>query len=599
MDPTNYNVMGIDLGTTNSCVAVWKNGQIAIVPNDCGKRITPSVVSFLRDGVLVGNAASKKMTVNHKNTVFNCKRLIGHKITDEVVKSDLSLLPYVVVADDDNNIKIQIETSEGETKYYSPEEISAMILRYLRSQAEAFVGHVINDAVITVPAYFTEAQRKATTTAARLVGLNVLQLLDEPTAAAIAYHFEQKGKTQHILVYDLGGGTFDASVLQVSDSTIKVLTHDGDNHLGGEDFDRMLMNYLFFQYEKQKGEDVTNDRVWRARMHAVAESCKLELSVASSSLVEFDNSDFTYSVSRFLFENLNKELFNRTMSIVERTLKKAQLSKEQIDNVILVGGSTRIPRIQRLLGERFDSSKICKGINADEAVAMGAAIYAAYLSSQQIKQYPSSVLLSLGIELHGGIIEKMIPRGSPIPSYSVLEFTTPTDYQNKILFHIVMGERSLLRNNIVLDTILLEDLPLCRAQEMTIRVKMTVNANYHLITEVDIPEKLHKVSDIFLGNSVDPAEIPRLVREAEEKALEDRELVARHTEMSILDCLVEEGHALLNSRNPRMTTDWIQQMNDMLVEIREWMNGNEDAEIAECQERQQLIRRKLLPVVSR
>ena len=174
--------MGIDLGTTNSCVAVWKNGQIAIVPNDCGKRITPSVVSFLRDGVLVGNAASKKLTVNHKNTVFNCKRLLGHKITDEVVKSDLSLLPYVVVADDDNNIKIQIETSEGETKYYSPEEISAMILRYLRSQAEAFVGHVINDVVITVPAYFTEAQRKATTTAARLVGLNVLQLLDEPTA---------------------------------------------------------------------------------------------------------------------------------------------------------------------------------------------------------------------------------------------------------------------------------------------------------------------------------------------------------------------------------------------------------------------------------
>ena len=547
-------VIGIDLGTTNSCVSVVENDKPVIVPGADGSMTTPSIVAFTKNGErLVGQAARRQAVTNPDRTIASVKRRMGTEWTTRI-----------------------------DGKEYKPQTISAMIMMQLKKDAEKFLGEEVTEAVITVPAYFNDIQRQATKDAGRIAGLNVKRIINEPTSAALSYGLDH-GEPQKVMVYDLGGGTFDVSIIEIGEGIIEVLSTAGDNHLGGEDFDRMLMNYLFFQYEKQKGEDVMNDRVWRARMHAVAESCKLELSVASSSLVEFDNSDFTYSVSRFLFENLNKELFNRTISIVERTLKKAQLSKEQIDNVILVGGSTRIPRIQRLLGERFDNSKICKGINADEAVATGAAIYAAYLSSQQIKQYPSSVLLSLGIELHGGIIEKMIPRGSPIPSYSVLEFTTPTDYQNKILFHIVMGERSLLRNNIVLDTILLEDLPLCRAHEMTIKVKMTVNSNYHLITEVDIPEKVHKVSDIFLGNSVDSAEIPRLIREAEEKAFEDRELVARHTEMSILDCLVEEGHALLNSRNPRMTTDWIQQMNDMLVEIREWMKVNEDADISECQ----------------
>ena len=594
METEDYNVLGIDLGTTNSCVAVWKNGQIAIVPNEVGKRTTPSMISFLRDEILIGNAATKKMTANYRNTVYGCKRLIGRKVTDKDIASDIAAWPFRVVGDDNNNARILIETAEGGTKPYSPEEISGMVLRYLRTQAEAFLGHSVTDAVITIPAYFNEIQRKATSDAAQMAGLNVLKLLDEPTAAAIAYHFEQSDRTQNILVYDLGGGTFDVSILQVGDKQVKMLANDGDNHLGGEDFDRNLMNYLFFQYEKQKGEDVTNDRQWCARMHAAAESCKLELSVASSSLVEFDNSDFTYSVSRFLFENLNKDLFNRTIAIVERTIEKANLTKDQIDDVVLVGGSTRIPRIQRLLNERFANSKICKGINADEAVAMGAVIFAAVSESQKMKQYPSTVLLSLGVEVHGGIMLPMIPRGSTIPSSNLLEFTIPTDYQEAVEFRIVMGERLLVRDNMVLGTISFNGLPLCRTEEMTIKVKLKVTPKYHLLVEVEAPGNHHRLLDIPLDCSISPATIQQMVNSAQENRAKDEEMVKRHQEMNILECVIEEGYLLLHSHDSRMTDEWIQQMSDLLGDIREWMKRNEDADIHECQEREQLIRRNIL-----
>ena len=376
MNDSGYDVVGIDLGTTNSCVAVWKNGQIAIVPNEVGKRTTPSIVSFLPTETLIGNSAAKKKTSNYKNTVYDCKRLIGRKVSDPEIQQDVAAWPFQVLSDPDGNPLITIENSSSGKKSFTPEEISAMILHYLKVQAENFLGKSIKDAVITVPAYFDDSQRKATEKAAHIAGFTVLRILDEPTAAALAYNFEQSETTQRILVYDLGGGTFDVSILEVGKQKVNVLASDGDNHLGGEDFDNKLIDYLFFKYKQDKGVDMSKDRLWRARMHSAVEACKIELSVTSSSLIEFENSDFTYSVSRFLFENLNKDLFNRTIQVLENTLTKANLTKEMIDGIVLVGGSTRIPRIQQLLHKYFPSSKMCKSVNPDEAVAMGGAIMA-------------------------------------------------------------------------------------------------------------------------------------------------------------------------------------------------------------------------------
>ena len=602
MNDSGYDVVGIDLGTTNSCVAVWKNGQIAIVPNEVGKRTTPSIVSFLPTETLVGNSAAKKMMSNYKNTVYDCKRLIGHKVTDPEIEQDVATWPFQVTGDSDNNPLITVEESSSGKKVFTPEDISAIILQYLKVQAENFMGKTITDAVITVPAYFSKLQRKATQKAAQAAGFNVLRILDEPLAAALAYSFEQSPEMKHILVYDLGGGTIDVSILEVGQQKLRLIATDGDSHLGGEDFDNKLIDYLFFMYRQDKGVDISNDRQWRARMHNAVEACKIELSVASSSLIEFENSDFTYSVSRFRFENLCKDLFDRTIKVLESTLKKADLTKDMIDDVVLVGGSTRIPRIQQLIQQYFTSSKISKSVNPDEAVAMGSVIMAAVAATQRLKTLPSTAAQSFGIETQGGIMEVMIPIGSPLPAVCTYEFITPTDYQDWIEFKVVMGERLLVRDNVVLGSVVLKDLQLNLREDSVITVTMTLNEEYDLQVIAVEGSTLRRSSfevNLAKKNELSPLlkskeEIAKILEEAQSQRPHDEELVARHREMNNLECLVEEGYALLHNRDERMTIEWIGQMRGLLNGVKKWMQENEDADIRECQEREQLIRKNLL-----
>ena len=602
MNDSGYDVVGIDLGTTNSCVAVWKNGQIAIVPNEVGKRTTPSIVSFLPTETLIGNSAAKKKTSNYKNTVYDCKRLIGRKVSDPEIQQDVAAWPFQVLSDPDGNPLITIENSSSGKKSFTPEEISAMILHYLKVQAENFLGKSIKDAVITVPAYFDDSQRKATEKAAHIAGFNVLRILDEPTAAALAYNFEQSETTQRILVYDLGGGTFDVSILEVGKQKVNVLASDGDNHLGGEDFDNKLIDYLFFKYKQDKGVDMSKDRLWRARMYSAVEACKIELSVTSSSLIEFENSDFTYSVSRFLFENLNKDLFNRTIQVLENTLTKANLTKEMIDGIVLVGGSTRIPRIQQLLHKYFPSSKMCKSVNPDEAVAMGGAIMAAVAATQRLRAFPEVAVESFGIETQGGLMEVMIPINAPLPAVCSYEFVTPTDYQSWVEFRVAMGERRLVRDNVVLGVVKLADLQLGTGDETVVSVTMTLSEDYHL--QVIATESVtHRRSTFNINldkkNEKSPLRLTEeqrsaLVEEAERMRARDEDMVARHVAMNTLECVVEEGYALLHDRDRRMTIEWIGQMRGLLDGMKKWMAENEDAEVYECQEREQLIRKNLL-----
>ena len=602
MEDCDYDVIGIDLGTTNSCVAVWKNGQIAIVPNEMGNRTTPSVISFLDTETLIGYTAFKKLKGNYQNTIFDCKRLIGHKVSDVEIQEDMRIWPFQVIADENDNPLFHLEKSKDGKFDYSPEEISGMLLKYLKEQADNYVGHPVNDAVITVPAYFNDSQRKATENAARLAGLNVLRLLDEPSAAALAYNFESGDQTRNILIYDLGGGTFDVSILEVGKQRIRVIASDGDNHLGGEDFDRVLMNYLFFQYERQTNEDISNNRLWRSRMRNAVEACKIELSVSSSSFIEFENSDFSFSVSRLLFENLNSSLFNRTIEVVKNTIEKAHLLKSDIAEVVLVGGSTRIPKIQFLLREFFTDAKICKSINPDEAVAMGAVIMAAVVKSQQLKLLPSKALLSFGIETQGELVEVMIPRDTPLPVTCSYDFITPLDYQKEVRFRIVMGERKLVRDCILLGEIHFSDLPLHHNGETVFSISMSLTQEYHL-TVIAIESSGNKriVWEMNLDKSnpqsplnLTPYQLQNIIVESESKKLLDDELVGRHQEMNILYNLVEDSYAMLYMNEDHMSDEWILEKREVLDSIKEWIQQNPDAEIREIEQRRQLVLKNIL-----
>ena len=476
------------------------------------------------------------MEQNFRNTIYDCKRLIGNRVSDPEIQEDIRSFPYTVVSDENDHPVIEVNQSSSGKTQFTPQEISGMILDYLRVQAESFSGRKIRDAVITVPAYFNEEQRQATLEAGKLAKLNVLRLLDEPSAAAFAYNFEQDTETKHILIYDLGGGTLDVSLLEVGKQRVHVISSVGNNHLGGEDFNHELMKFLFEQYKKQKGVDISTNNAWRSRMRKAVESCKLFLSSTSSSLIEFENDDFTYSVSRFLFEKLNKELFQRTLDVVKETLHRAGMTRDDVDEVILVGGSTRIPRIQQILADYFSAEKVCNSVNPDEAVAVGAAIMAAVEKYQRIKSMPQTSVLSLGVETHGGLMDVMIPRGSSLPITSTFEYTIPTDYQRTIEFRIAMGERLLTRDNVIVGSMVVNDMPLCKADSLSVLITMTLSCSHSLHVTVDVmPGQRRETVEISLDrdNPLSPLllsqeEIQNRIIEAQESRQVDEEMVRRH-----------------------------------------------------------------------
>jgi endoplasmic reticulum chaperone BiP len=423
-------VIGIDLGTTYSCVGVFQNGKVEIIPNEQGNRITPSYVAFSENSGdrLVGDAAKNQATVNPTNTVFDIKRLIGREFSDKSVQADRKLVPFQILSKDNKPV-VQVSASGSKTTY-TPEEISAMILSNMKTTAEQFLGEAVTRAVITVPAYFNNAQRLATADAATIAGLKVERIINEPTAAAMAYGIDKTMDDANVLVFDLGGGTFDVTLLNMDGGVFDVLATSGDTHLGGEDFDQRVMQYFIKKIQKTHGTDISNEKVAIQKLRKEVERVKRALSTQTQARIEIDDLvpglTFTDTLTRARFEELNNDLFKKTLKPIETVLKDAKLDKSDVEHIVLVGGSTRIPKIQELVSEFFGGKELVKGINPDEAVAHGAAIMGGILSGVSNEKLTEIVLLdvaslSQGIETVGGIMTKMIDRGTSIPTRKTRE----------------------------------------------------------------------------------------------------------------------------------------------------------------------------------